>query len=168
MVCFFVESILTYTYINNIKVKNIEISFINIELLLIVTLFWKQLDLYFKKVLLIILLFFLVLFGLKILNIYQVNINIFFGGSKIVILLISLIALFNSVSNKISNWKLLLAYSFLQYSLVGIVISSFASFFIMYPEYNYFYNLTNSVNNFMFYCLITLSMIRCKKIFSIV
>lgn len=166
IICLIVETILAYTFINSIKVKNIGVSFVVIELLILSIYFWDLFDNVFKRILSFLIYVTLLLFIIKILDLYTISINLFFGGTKVILILIGLNILLSSFLVVIPRWKLILNYSILQYSTLGVVISAFADFFISHREYLGIYNLINSLNNLVFYVLLTISIIQCKKQFS--
>lgn len=166
IICLIVETILAYTFINSIKVKNIGVSFVVIELLILSIYFWNLFDNFFKRILSFLIYVTLLLYIIKILDLYTISINLFFGGTKVILILIGLNILLSSFLVVIPRWKLILNYSILQYSTLGVVISAFADFFISHREYLGIYNLINSLNNLVFYVLLTISIIQCKKQFS--
>jgi hypothetical protein len=157
---------LTYTYANSIKVKNVGVSFVLIELFLMGLFFWDLFDYMFKRILIFVFSFYVLLYFMRITNYSLVSINLFLGGSKVILILVGIVVLLKSFSVILPDWKKLFNYSILQYSFFGLVISSFASFFVEHKEYLGAYNLINSFNNFLFYLLVTLSMLKCKKLYS--
>lgn len=168
-VCLLVETALTINYFFKITdLTSLIILFTIFELVMILRIFSKYFGNKVRLVFWVIISLFFILSILKISNILDVEYSLFLGGGKMLILLIALNSTLVSFNENISNWFKVVNFAFLQYSVIGIVIYSFASFFIENKEFMFFYILLNLLSNILLYSLITYSMYLCKREYSLV
>jgi len=164
VISFIVEAlyILNYFYFHK-STFSLTLLFLLYELLFLF-LFYKK---FFNKGLNLILKVILILFGLlvfiELFQIEKVSYEIFLGGSKIIILIICVNAILVSFGNKIPYWSRVATLAFLQYAFLGVVIFSFANFFIENKEYIFYFVLLNSISNIVLYLILTYSMYLCRK-----
>lgn len=164
--CLIAESILTYAYLNSIRIKNVGVTFVLLEQIIFSLYFWNLFEKIFKRILLVLIFLTFVVYSIKIIDTHSISINLFFGGTKVILILIGLNIVLSSFLKTIPKWKEILNYSILQYSILGIAVSAFADFFIANKQYIDTYNVVNSLNNFSFYLIISFSMILCKNQYS--
>lgn len=164
--CLITESILTYAYLNSIRIKNVGVTFVFIEQIIFSLYFWNLFEKIFKRILLVLIFLTFVFYCIKIIDTNSISINLFFGGTKVILILIGLNIVLRSFLITIPKWKQIFNYSILQYSILGIAVSAFADFFIANKQYIDTYNVVNSLNNFSFYLIISFSMIVCKNQYS--
>lgn len=167
LICMTTETIYVINHFYFLKNTNsLTLLFLMVELVMLYYLFKEFFDQIFSIIIISSLIIYMVLIVVQIFELYKVNYSIFLGGNKIIILLMSINVLLQSFKENIPKWTKLLNISFLQYSLVGVTIYSFANFFIQNKEYVFFYVLINSLSNVTLYLLITYSMYLCRKQFS--
>ena len=164
LVSFVVELIFTLNHFYvNINLYFITLTFLLYEIVFLYYFYYK----YFNMGLNLILKILLVLFGflvfIELFQLEKVSYEIFLGGSKIIILIICVNAVLVSFGNKIPYWNRIATLAFLQYAFLGVVILSFANFFIENKEYIFYFVLLNSISNIMLYLILTYSMYICRK-----
>lgn len=161
---FLIEQIYTINYYfvhSNLYI--LTISFFFYEVVVIYKFQKKYLDNILNKLFVFILFVYGLLVFSDIMFPKSIQYEVFSGGNKIIILLLSINGLLASFNNKILNWHRIVTLAFLQYAFLGVVIFSFVSFFIENKEYIYYFVLLNSISNILLYLILTYSMYICKK-----
>ncbi len=164
IVCFFVEFLSIYfRYILDQSFRELGITFILFETIFVIIYFSD----YYSKLLysilisflsIYVLIFFIELFGVK-----SNLINLLFGGSKFIILIITLNNILQGFRLEIKSWLRYLNFGFFIFSLINATTYSFISFFELYKEYLQFYLILISLSNLILYSFITLSIYKCKN-----
>lgn len=168
--CLLVELIMdvnrSYNIINQIYLIDL---FVYFEMILFGFFSFKYLS---KTMLFLLILIIILMFSMLLISIYKHNnplnsmLSIQLGSGRLVLLLISINVLLNSFEMKIEKWKKTINHSLLIYSILGITIYAFAEFFARYKVYAMYFYLINATSNLIFYVLLTISIIQCKKQFS--
>ncbi len=168
--CLLVELIMdvnrSYNIINQIYLIDL---FVYFEMILFGFFSFKYLS---KTMLFLLILIIILMFSMLLISIYKHNnplnsmLSIQLGSGRLVILLISINVLLSSFEMKIEKWKKTIIHALLIYSFLGITIYAFAEFFARYNEYAVYFYIINAISNLVFYVLLTISLIQCKKQFS--
>ncbi len=168
--CLLVELIMdvnrSYNIINQIYLIDL---FVYFEMILFGFFSFKYLS---KTMLFLLILIIILMFSMLLISIYNHNnplnsmLSIQLGSGRLVLLLISINVLLSSFEMKIEKWKKTIIHALLIYSFLGITIYAFAEFFARYNEYAVYFYIINAISNLVFYVLLTISLIQCKKQFS--
>jgi len=156
----------SYNIINQIYLIDL---FVYFEMILFGFFSFKYLS---KTMLFLLILIIILMFSMLLISIYKHNnplnsmLSIQLGSGRLVLLLISINVLLSSFEMKIEKWKKTIIHALLIYSFLGITIYAFAEFFARYNEYAVYFYIINAISNLVFYVLLTISLIQCKKQFS--
>ena len=155
-----------YSFINQIYLIYI---FVYFEIIMFILFFTK----YLSKTILFIMILIIILMLCSLLISINVNedplnsmLSIQLGTGRLILLLMSINVLLSSFEMKIEKWKKTIIYALLIYSFLGITIYAFAEFFARNNEYAIYFSIINALSNLVFYVLLTISIIQCKKQFS--
>jgi hypothetical protein len=167
--CLFAELIMEinryYSFINQIYLIYL---FVYFEIAMFILFFHKYLS---KTIVLILTLIVVLMLSSLLISIYMNQdplnsmLSIQLGTGRLILLLMSINVLLRSFEVKIEKWKKTVIIALLIYSILGITIYAFAEFFAHYNEYAIYFYIINATSNLVFYILITLSIIQCKKLY---
>jgi hypothetical protein len=150
-------------YVFHFNIKFLGVSFMLFETLFMGYFLSKYLP-FLSKIFSSILIF--IYFIIYVYYLYTENaalINVLYGGNKFIILIISFNLVLVSFSLNINLWLKLFNYGTLIFALINSVNYSFISFYSQNKQYLYFYLILISISNLIFYVITTLSIIECKK-----
>lgn len=167
LISFLIEQVYTLNYyFVHSNLYSLTLLFFLYEIIFIYNFQKKYLDNILSKLLVIVLSVYSLLVTYEIVLPKTIPYELFSGGNKIVILIISVNSILTSFNFRIPNWYRVGIMAFLQYAFFGVIIYSFVSFFIANKEYVFYFVLLNSLSNIILYITLTYSMYLCKNKYS--